>query len=75
MEQARRMPHQNFVDFAHSYLDDNACMHLIIPKIKGVRGDVMTYPKTYEFAIKKDWWDINHLPLYIRVDKSQTFDA
>lgn len=30
-------------EFEHSYLNDNACMLLMIPKIKGVSEDVMTY--------------------------------
>jgi hypothetical protein len=44
LEQVGRMPYQSFVDFAHSYLHNNAGMHLIISSIKGVRGDVMNYP-------------------------------
>ena len=44
-------------------LEDNACMHLIILEIKGMRRDVVIYPKTSKFTIKKDRWDINDLPL------------
>lgn len=41
-------------EFAYAYLVDNACMLIMIPKLKILRGDVMTYAATYESKIAKD---------------------
>lgn len=55
-------------EFAHDYLNENACMLITPQDVEELREDNMTYAKTYEFNVAKDWWWINELALCFRVN-------
>ena len=40
-----------------------------------LRVDVTTYAKIWNFAINNDWWGINDLPLFVKVNSSQMKNA
>ena len=51
-------------EFAHDYLNENACTLITPQDIEELREDNMTY----EFNVAKDWWWINELALCSRVN-------
>jgi len=57
-------------EFARGYLNENSCMLITPQDIEELREDNMTYAKTYEFNVAKDWWQINELILCSRVNWS-----
>lgn len=61
-----------FFYFASAYVHKGACLVVSLLEVKEVRVTVMTYAETHDFAIAKDWCDVNELSLYLGVDKIRT---
>ena len=50
-------------EFADGIFTNDALLLLFLPEFKTVRDDVRAYAASYGFALSKDWWPINELPL------------
>ena len=48
------------------------CLHVCIYEVKNIMHDVMTYVKSCDFDIAKDWWGINKLSLCYGADHTLT---
>ena len=59
-------------EFVDGYLTDDAPLVLFMPEFKTVRDDVRTYAATYGFALAKDWWAMNELPLCLPTNTKLT---
>ena len=49
--------------FAHDFLTNDAPLLLLIPEFKTVMDDVRAYVASNGFALAKNWWAKNELPL------------
>jgi hypothetical protein len=59
-------------EFADGFLTDDAPLLLFLPEFKTIRDDVKAYAASYGFALAKDWWGINELPLCLPTDTKLT---
>ena len=51
----------------HTYIK-NGWLLVFLPEVKETRVNMIMDVETYDFAIAKDWWSINEMPLYLDVD-------
>ena len=59
-------------EFADGFLTDDAPLLLFLPEFKIIRDDIRAYAASYGFALAKDWWAINELPLCLPTDTKLT---
>jgi hypothetical protein len=59
-------------EFADGFLTDDAPLLLFLPEFKTIRDDVRAYAASYGFALTKDWWGINELPLCLPTNTKLT---
>jgi hypothetical protein len=62
-------------EFADGFLTDDAPLLLFLPEFKTIRDDVRSYAASYGFALAKDWWAINELPLCLPTDTKLTVQS
>ena len=59
-------------EFIDDFLTDDTPLLLFFPEFKTIRDDVKVYAASYGFALAKDWWGINDLPLCSPTDTKLT---
>ena len=50
-------------EFANGFFSNDASLLLFLLEFKTIRDDIRAYAASYGFALAKDWWAINELPL------------
>ena len=62
-------------EFADGFLTNDVPLLVFLPEFKTIRNDVRVYVVSYRFALAKDWWAINELPLCLPIDLKLTIHS
>jgi len=63
---------QPLIDFADEHLHDDGAIILFHPFRMSMKSNILGYCKSYGFAIRKEWWEMNRLHLTSPINPAST---
>ena len=53
---------ETLFEYSEIFLKKDGCIHVFVPDVPSIRGDIATYTKRYSFTTHREWFMINDLP-------------